>query len=93
MQEIIASVQRLIEKYEDAQYSFRIEQINEAFAFMTKPAFHDTVTVLLKEKSNKKLTKVALETLSIIAYKQPVSRTFIERIRGVNCEQRWGAPE
>ena len=86
MQEIIASVQRLIEKYEDAQYSFRIEQINEAFAFMTKPAFHDTVTVLLKEKSNKKLTKVALETLSIIAYKQPVSRTFIERIRGVNCD-------
>ena len=86
IEEIISSVQRLIVKYEDAQYSFRIEQINEAFAFMTKPAFHDTVTVLLKEKSNKKLTKVALETLSIIAYKQPVSRTFIERIRGVNCD-------
>lgn len=80
------SVQRLIDRYEDEKYSFRIEEINEAFIFMSKPIYHETVSTLLKEKSNKKLTKVALETLSIIAYKQPVSKTFIESVRGVNCD-------
>lgn len=84
--DILGSVQRLRDKYALEEYSFQIEEINEAFLFMTKPLFHDTVTTLLKEKSNKRLSKVALETLSIIAYKQPASKTDIESIRGVNAD-------
>lgn len=84
--DIQESIERLRSKYNHESYSFQIEEINEAFVFMTKPAFHDTVGAYLKEKSNKKLTKVAMETLSIIAYKQPVSKTIIESIRGVNCD-------
>lgn len=86
IEDIEQSVVRLQEKYEDEKFSFEIVEINEGFQFLTKPYFHNTVSMLLKEKSNKKLTKVALETLSIIAYKQPISRTLIESIRGVNCE-------
>lgn len=77
---------RLKNKYIHESYSFGVEEINEGFIFMTKPLYHDTVASLLKEKSNKRLSKVALETLSIIAYKQPISRTMIESIRGVNCD-------
>lgn len=80
------SISRLVEKYAQEEYSFQIEEINQAFLFMSKPAFHETVSTLLKEKSNKKLSKVALETLSIIAYKQPASKTDIESIRGVNAD-------
>lgn len=86
IEEIRFSLERLREKYKSDHYSFGIEEINEGFIFMTKPVFHETIASLLKENSNKKLSKVAMETLSIIAYKQPVSRTLIETIRGVNCE-------
>ncbi len=86
LQDIHDSINRLSEKYGQEEFSFAIEEINGGFIFMSKPAFHDTVSTLIKEKSNKKLTKVALETLSIIAYKQPVTKTLIESIRGVNCD-------
>ena len=84
--DIQESVDQLINKYKSEEFSFEIVEINEGFMFMTKPAFHETVAIHLKEKSNKKLSKVGLETLSIIAYKQPVSKTQIESIRGVNCD-------
>ena len=86
LEEISLSILRLVQKYESEVYSFDIQEIDGSYAFMTKPSYHATVSILLKEKSNSKLTKVALETLSIIAYKQPVTKTFIETIRGVNSD-------
>ncbi len=86
IEDIESAIRRISDKYQKDDYPFEIVEINEGFQFMTKPAYHNTISMLLKEKSNKKLTKVALETLSIIAYKQPISRTMIESIRGVNCE-------
>jgi segregation and condensation protein B len=84
--EIHESLERIQEKYATDEFPFTVEEIDGAFVFMTKPAFHSTVAALLKERSNSKLTKVAMETLSIIAYKQPVTKTFIESIRGVNSD-------
>ncbi|GLR18566.1 SMC-Scp complex subunit ScpB [Portibacter lacus] len=84
--EIHQAIFRLTEKYNADSFAFGIDEIDGAFAFMSKPAYHATVGSLLKEKSNSKLTKVAMETLSIIAYKQPVTKTFIESIRGVNSD-------
>jgi len=86
LDEILLSISRLIEKFASEDFSFDIQEIDGSYVFMTKPAYHATVGVLLKEKSNSKLTKVAMETLSIIAYKQPVTKTFIETIRGVNSD-------
>ena len=53
---------------------------------MTKGAYHHTLGTFLKLESGKKLSRVAMETLSIIAYKQPVTRTEIDSIRGVNSD-------
>ena len=53
---------------------------------MTKSDFHETLTEHLKLSAKKKLTSTALETLSIIAYKQPVTKSEMESIRGVNCD-------
>jgi segregation and condensation protein B len=53
---------------------------------LTKPAFQSSVGAILKQKVKKRLSASAMETLAIIAYKQPVSRPEIEKIRGVNCD-------
>jgi segregation and condensation protein B len=81
-----ASLSRLVEKYAQEEFSFEIREINEGYAFFTKSRFHDIISAHLRDTNQKKLTKPALETLSIIAYQQPVSRLEIEQIRGVNCE-------
>ena len=53
---------------------------------MTKGAYYNTVATYLKQITKKKLSKSALETLSIIAYKQPVVKSELEKIRGVSCD-------
>ena len=67
-------------------FSFQIVEIAGGYQFLTKEEYNDTIGVLLKQKSKKKLSKASLETLSLIAYKQPVTKSEIERIRGVNSD-------
>ena len=86
MEEILESIDRVRSKYNHESFAFDVQEIDNGYAFMSKPSFHSTVSILLKEKSSAKLTKVAMETLSIIAYKQPVTKTYIEGIRGVNSD-------
>jgi len=85
-EEVDASIERLIEKYGSDQYAFEIVPISKGYHFMTKGAFHTTVGEHLKVISKKKLSRAALETLSIVAYKQPVTRIELESIRGVSCD-------
>ena len=85
-QQIEEAISTLTEKYNADDYSMEIVAINEGFQFMSKGAYHDVISTLLRLISKKKLSKAALETLSIIAYKQPVSKTDMESIRGVNCD-------
>lgn len=80
------SLDTLIRKYSDESYSFEIVEMAGGFRFMTKTQFHETIGTYLKQNSHKRLSKSALETLSIIAYKQPVTKTEIEMIRGVNSD-------
>jgi len=61
-------------------------ELADVFHFLTKPAYHQSIGIFLKQNSQKKLSRSALETLSIIAYKQPVSKSELEKIRGVNCD-------
>lgn len=79
-------VDQLIDQYHESDSSFEILEMNGGFRFMTKPAYQETLTTYLKQVQNNKLTKTAMETLSIIAYKQPVTKAVIEQIRGVNCD-------
>ncbi len=80
------AIQMLRDKYLSDDFAIEIIEISGGYAFMTKGAFHLTISNYLKQTTTKKLSKAALETLSIIAYKQPVSKSEIESIRGVNCD-------
>lgn len=84
--EIEDAIQDVKEKYSSENFAIEVVEISGGYSFMTKGAYHLTISNFLKQTTNKKLSKAALETLSIIAYKQPVSKTEIESIRGVNCD-------
>ncbi len=56
------------------------------YQFLTRPDLHEVVSTYLQLQSKKKLSQAALETLSIVAYRQPVTKSEIEFIRGVNCD-------
>lgn len=76
----------IVEKYKADYFSFELRVIGGGYQFFTKPAYHRTVSILIGQKEKKKLSTSALETLSIIAYKGPVTRGECEAIRGVNCD-------
>jgi segregation and condensation protein B len=83
---LLNKITALQEKYKKSTAAFEIVEMAGGYRFLTKGIFHPTVVALLKQKSKKKLSKSALETLSVIAYKQPISKSEMERIRGVNCD-------
>ena len=85
-EEVESNIEVLIQKYHDGDYPFEIAPIAGGYQFLTKPAYQPTVIEFLKSKLNKRLSTNSLETLAIIAYRQPVSKPDIERIRGVNCD-------
>ncbi len=76
----------LVEKYQSEDFSFALEHSGGGYHFLTKPAYQTSISILLKHQSQKKLSTAQLETLSIIAYKQPVTKGEIEQIRGVNSD-------
>ncbi|MFY7651067.1 MAG: SMC-Scp complex subunit ScpB [Chitinophagaceae bacterium] len=76
----------LIEKYKSDIFPFEIKQSGGGYQFLTKPQFHKTISQLNGDKFLKRLSNAALETLSIIAYKQPITKGEIEQIRGVNSD-------
>ncbi len=86
-QELIDSViSDLVTKFESDDSSFELMESGGGYQFLSKPAFQSSVSAMWKQKIKKRLSTSALETLSIIAYKQPVTKPEIEKIRGVNCD-------
>lgn len=77
---------RLQEKYWDDNFAIEIVEVAEGFQFVTKGAYHHIAGHYLRQLTKRRLSKVALETLAIIAYRQPASRAEIEQIRGVNAD-------
>lgn len=84
--DVTNSLNELIHKYEREDFAFKIYPIANGYQFLSKPEYQTSISILLKQKSNKRLSKAALESLAIIAYKQPVTKTEVEQIRGVNCD-------
>lgn len=80
------AIQGLMNRYKEDSFAFEVVEISGGYQFLTKGAYHHTIGTLLKQKAKKRLSKSALETLSIIAYKQPTIKTEIEAIRGVSCD-------
>lgn len=84
--DIQAAVEQLIRQYADDQYPFGVVALAGGYQFLSKPNYQTSIGILLKHQSKKRLSAAALETLSIIAYKQPVTKVQIEQIRGVGCD-------
>jgi len=85
VKEIKKIIAELNEKYERMDCSFRIESIAGGFQMLTLGHFNPWLRKLLKVRGETKLSPAALETLAIIAYKQPVMRVQVESIRGVGA--------
>jgi segregation and condensation protein B len=84
--DIISAIKKLEEKFAAEEFAFQIYRSAGGYQFLTKPAYQASIGILLKQQSKKRLSVSAMETLSIIAYRQPISKTEIENIRGVNCD-------
>src|SRR4051812_33307903 len=79
------AIKELNRQYEEGNRSFRIEQVAGGYQILTLPEFGEALKRFHQKEADAKLTKAALETLSIIAYKQPILRADVEAIRGVAC--------
>ena len=83
---ISTCIDAIREKYEAPYYPFQLREAGGGYQFLTKKAYHKTVLQLNGDKYIKKLSAAAMETLAIIAYKQPISKSEIEYIRGVSAD-------
>jgi len=83
---VAAALEGIVEKYSSEFYPFEVVQSGGGWQFLTKKEFHKTVAQLNGEKFLKRLSAAALETLAIIAYKQPITKGEVESIRGVSCD-------
>ncbi len=86
LKDITDGIGVLQEKYKNDDFSFEVVQSGGGYQFLTKPAYQASISILLKQQSKKRLSNSSLETLAIIAYKQPVTKSEVEQIRGVNCD-------
>ena len=84
--EIGRYLQSITQKYQDQKFAIELVKINNGFQFLTKKTYHQVVSLLQAQRAKKKLSQAAMETLAIVAYKQPVTKTDVEQIRGVNCD-------
>jgi segregation and condensation protein B len=84
--QILSAIGALSTFYRESGRSYTIVEVAGGYQLATLPEFSGTISQLFKGKKKPRLTQPALETLAIIAYKQPISRMQIEAIRGVNCE-------
>lgn len=76
----------LIEKYESENRGMKIIEIEDAYQMCTRPEYYENLIKVAKAPKKYSLTEVLLETLSIIAYKQPITKLEIEKIRGVSSD-------
>ena len=77
----------LEEEYAEPARGIELAEFNDGYIFQTKAKYQETIKEHHKPEQDNKLSQAALETLAIVAYKQPITRTEIENIRGVNVER------
>jgi len=86
LDQVESALEGIVEKYNTEFYPFHVRMSGGGWQFLTKKDFHKTVAQLNGEKFLKRLSAASLETLAIIAYKQPVTKGEIEAIRGVSSD-------
>lgn len=79
-------IKNMMDQYNEEQRGIKIVELEHAFQLCTKPGMYEYLIRVAKQPKKYVLTDVLLETLSIIAYKQPITKLEIEKIRGVKCD-------
>jgi hypothetical protein len=82
------AIKALNAQYDEAKRTFRVEQVAGGYQLLSLPEYGESSSGCTRSEVDAKLTKAALETLAIIAYKQPILRADVEAIRGVACGRR-----
>ena len=72
--DIAEALENILKRFEDDSYAFQVFHTGGGYQFLTKPSYQASIGILLKQQSKKRLSNAALETLSIIAYKQPITK-------------------
>ena len=85
-EEVHEAIDSLNGEYVESRRAYKIQQLAGGFVFATDKKFALWVGKLFREKARRKLSQTAVETLAIIAYKQPITKSEIEFIRGVNAD-------
>jgi segregation and condensation protein B len=85
-EEVSDALDALRDEYSRDSRAFQIVEIGGGYQLATKPEYSDFVTRLVESRARQRLSKAAMETLAVIAYKQPVVRSTVESIRGVNVD-------
>lgn len=83
---ILDFIRAIKTKYDDEESVLELVNLNNGYQFLTKKKYHETINQLQLNRSKKKLSQAAMETLAIIAYRQPITKLEIEHIRGVNSD-------
>jgi segregation and condensation protein B len=81
------AIELLRQEYESTHRAFQVEEIAGGYQLLSRPEYHQWICLLEKKNIESKLSPAAMETLAIIAYKQPILRATIEAIRGVESSQ------
>ena len=84
--ELLILLDEMNEDYKSEYRGLRIVNTNDTFQLSTKPENYEYISAFVSDKNKKNLSNAALETLAIVAYKQPVTKIEIENIRGVKCD-------
>ena len=86
IEDIAQNITAIQQKYQDNDLAIELVKVNNGYQFLTKKTYHPVISLLQAQRSKKKLSQAAMETLAIIAYRQPTTKTEVEQIRGVNCD-------
>ena len=84
--EVRANLEGLEVEYRAQQRGFTLREVDGTWRMYSRPAYADAVETFLRGGQQAKLTQAALETLAVIAYRQPISRSRVGAIRGVNVD-------
>ena len=85
-EEIESALQTIESRYKSEEYGIELKEIAGGYQFLSKPDHFNLIAEHIKLNNRKKLTRAAMESLAIVAYKQPVTKSEVEQIRGVNSD-------
>lgn len=79
------TVEKLIEDYDDAQRGITILKLDSAYQMVARKDYAPQIRTVMDLRRNTPLSQAALEVLAVVAYNQPVTKAFVEQVRGVDC--------